>query len=534
MRLDDFLLSLTVLLLERPEAEYPAARAAVLEDCAAYDLLQPRTPGRLSVGGTLADGRTVGLLPWIDATRGGAPVAAWVLHARPAPLPDIAEHQAAAFAGAIVQLLAVGARADGAPAARYVLQYQSSPEHAITPEQFLAWLDRQPHAAALREAARRELDDFNEMNQRPLIPGGDLDAWLPTPAGAWALDAASGMVLHGAQVRSRELGETLHLGPEDEALFVRRDPDDLERQYLAEHDPDAARAFIPSDERLSILEPLPGDALVDWVASLPCAEAAWARLHRVMKRSDPDRAPADPGGVPAHLRAMDPDALRMMGTMYLTAVQMACRLAGTELEVPEAMAGRVGTIVDSLDPEDRRVWIPEREQLHFAPNPAPWTLYCFEPQGPLAETPAPPDPPAARDRFRSALARAEAIADRMHSPFAEAFKLAAFVLDAEALSLATNPAADVAALGAAGFSELAQDAYGAKVGDLAILGRLGAAPAMQRALLACDLADVFGGMGSWNDQYPEAEADATEYQAASAELFGALRAFFVATLGPAA
>ena len=372
------------------------------------------------------------------------------------------------------------------------------------------------------------------MNQRPPIPDADLDAWLPTPAGRWALGGAGDSVLNAVQLRSRELGETLQIGPDEEDLFVRRDPDAFERRYLAETDPEAARAFIPSDDRLSLLEPVPGEEIVAWVSSLPCAEAAWARIQKVMTQIDPDRAPADPAGVPERLRAMDPDELRAMSNMYLTAVQMACRLADTKLEVPSALSGKVGTLVDSLDPEARRDYLPAGERLHLAPNPEPWTLYCFEPQGPLAEVPAPPDPVSARDRFRAALGGAEAIAERMGSPFAEAFKLAAFVLDDEGLSLAPDPAADLAALEAAGFSEMARHVFTDKLGAMAIFRGLGAGPALHRALVACDVADVFGGMGSWNDQYAEDEADAEAYQAASAELFGALKTFFVSALGPAA
>ena len=77
---------------------------------------------------------------------------------------------------------------------------------------------------------------------------------------------------------------------------------------------------------------------------------------------------------------------------------------------------------------------------------------------------------------------------------------------------------------------MARKVYGDKLGDLAILRRAGAAPERHRALLACDVADVFGGMGSWDDHTPRPR-QTRRIQAASAELFGALRAFFVATWG---
>jgi len=65
---------------------------------------------------------------------------------------------------------------------------------------------------------------------------------------------------------------------------------------------------------------------------------------------------------------------------------------------------------------------------------------------------------------------------------------------------------------------------------MALFLPLGLSEAKLRGLLAYLLSDVFGGMGSWNDQYFETPEAQQQYDAISARLYGALSAFFVATL----
>ena len=50
-----------------------------------------------------------------------------------------------------------------------------------------------------------------------------------------------------------------------------------------------------------------------------------------------------------------------------------------------------------------------------------------------------------------------------------------------------------------------------------------------RALLSFSIADVFGGMGSWNDMAFDGE-DETRYQEVTEKLYAALRSFFVSNV----
>lgn len=52
-----------------------------------------------------------------------------------------------------------------------------------------------------------------------------------------------------------------------------------------------------------------------------------------------------------------------------------------------------------------------------------------------------------------------------------------------------------------------------------------------RALLSFSIADVFGGMGSWNDERFSKEEDKEEHERLSAELFQRLRRFYYSSLG---
>ena len=86
------------------------------------------------------------------------------------------------------------------------------------------------------------------------------------------------------------------------------------------------------------------------------------------------------------------------------------------------------------------------------------------------------------------------------------------------------------ALKAAGFSERAGEIFGRKVGAVSDFEPFHPSEEKLRGLVACSVADVFGGMGSRNDQYFDTEEAHARYEQISGRLFSALRAFTVAML----
>jgi hypothetical protein len=140
-----------------------------------------------------------------------------------------------------------------------------------------------------------------------------------------------------------------------------------------------------------------------------------------------------------------------------------------------------------------------------------------------------------REEFLGALREAESFAERAGSPFFEAFKLARFVLESDGLRLTGGLSPErvdalMASLKAAGFSERAGDVFARKVDIVSEFEPFRASEEKLRGLLSCSVADVLGGMGSWNDQAWDTEEDYARYERISARLFTALRAFTVASL----
>ena len=160
------------------------------------------------------------------------------------------------------------------------------------------------------------------------------------------------------------------------------------------------------------------------------------------------------------------------------------------------------------------------ERLRLAANPDPFTLYLFEQVNGIDEPPPAREP--VRSEYLAALKQCEAFARKVESPFFEAFKLATWILESDG-----NTEGVTAAAAGEGFSERAQSILkseaGPLVGDFRLLGwpeqRL-------RALLSFSIADVFGGMGSWNDMVFDGE-DQARYQEVTEKLYAVHRSFFV-------
>lgn len=154
-------------------------------------------------------------------------------------------------------------------------------------------------------------------------------------------------------------------------------------------------------------------------------------------------------------------------------------------------------------------------------------MYLFrelEDAPPLLDSPARPTAEV-REDFLGALREAESFAEQQGSPFFEAFKLARFVLESGKRVDALREE-----LKAAGFSERAGEVFGRKAGAVSDFEPFHPSEEKLRGLVACSVADVFGGMGSWNDQYFDTEEAHARYEQLSGRLFSALRAFTVATL----
>jgi hypothetical protein len=396
----------------------------------------------------------------------------------------------------------------------------------------------QPHSARVLEAWARVITESNELNGRPAIEASQVGRYLRSPEGAELIDFLGGDLMHALQSTVRREGAVENLPKAYRPFFHTLDPDEFDRDMLG---PEKQHEFIPGEERLRLAHEATPQDFVALVEAQPFAGEIWERIAQNLNQFLAEgEAPYTAQSLATKLRSADPEFWMGLPVGNLMQEwQGCCRGHGVEPIIPEALRGRVKREGPTLEDRERdKGIILERERLRLAPNTAQYQVYLFreiEGSPPLLDTPAQPVPEV-RKEFLDALREAESFAEQKGSPFFEAFKLARFVLESDALRLTGNLSSpeQVGALQevlkTAGFSERAAEVFARKTGVASDFELFHASEEKLRGVLACSVADVFGGMGSWNDQpfnTPEAQE---RYEQISRRLFSALRAFSMATL----
>ncbi len=535
MTLDDMVVAWVTSLLKVERTQRPEALARLEARLGeGWSVRRLEVPRVCSLGARPRDGRELPLAEWLETLGMQGPLEVRALDLGTLAPEGLPEHMAAGFAH--TQALALAIRERGLSSV-YVLETVLSRGTLISPAQLVEFALLQPHAERVLEAWAQVITDSNELNGRPAVEASQVGRYLCSREGAELLDFMGSDLMHALQSTVRRQG-AMELIPEAyRPFFHTLDPDDLDRNLLG---PDRQHEFIPMEEQLYLdIEATPQD-FVALVEAQPFAKEIWERIAKNLNQFTPEgEEPYTAQSLETKLRNAAPDFLRQLPSGNLTREwQGCCRGHGVEPIIPEALRGRVKRAGPT--PEDRerdKGIILEREKLRLAPNTERSQMYLFrELEGAPALIDSPTRPAAeVRAEFLGALREAEAFAQKVDSPFFEAFKLARFVLESEGLHLAGKLSEERVdalqqALKSAGFSERAGEVFGRKVYVVSDFEPFQPSEEKLRGVLACTVADVFGGMGSWNDQPFDTPEDQERYAQVSGRLFRALRAFSTATL----
>jgi hypothetical protein len=530
MKLDDLVLALTPSLLGVERAKWEQSLSSLEAELGpSWSLRQLEVPGTYSIGARLPDGRELPLAGWREALDASGPVEARALdlgRLGPEGLPD---HIAAAFANSGAMALEVRARGGST---LYGLQTVFSRRWRITPRQFVDFARLQPHAEHVFAALSEAITESNQLNGRPAVAPDEVERFLLSPEGSNFLDMSGSELLRAVQTTVLRQRATVAIPEDFRPFFTTYDPDDWRRDSLP---PERRHEFVPSEERLLLQFEATSQDFVALVEAQPFPGEVWERIARNLNQFvSEEQPPHTAASLAAMLRSADLDAFRQLPSGNLMEeLQMCCKAHGVEPVIPAPLRELVRH--EGPTPEDRARdpgLIPEREVLRLESNTDSYQVYLFAALPFPAPTPAPA--PGVRAELIELLGEAEDFAERVESPFAEAFKLARFVLETGAWRLQESTPESAAplleALEAAGFSERAREVFEGKLSLLAPFQVLQSSEARLRGLLACSIADVFGGMGSWNDQGFATEETQARYTQLSARLFTTLRAFFLATV----
>ncbi|MFL5815564.1 MAG: hypothetical protein ACJ763_18480 [Bdellovibrionia bacterium] len=229
---------------------------------------------------------------------------------------------------------------------------------------------------------------------------------------------------------------------------------------------------------------------------------------------------------------------------YLQEIQLECKLAHQPLVIPEHLKETLEHVEPAPSPApevsddpraDARARFYDEPYWAMKTNPVRWEVYglCeIENARVSGESVKLGD---AVQNFEKILERTKKFAEKIDSSFTEAFRYAQFLLTASSLSEA-GPEKDFVAkvqaeLKAKQFSEIALAICNQTIWIVPFLTSMGLSSEAVRALAAYDtIRDIFGGMGSWNDQGYDDATDQAEYSACSSSLYESLMSLFMASL----
>ncbi|MFP2957971.1 hypothetical protein ACLEPN_09105 [Myxococcus sp. 1LA] len=527
--MDDLCLVLVTSLLQEDRAGWPRRLEALDAELGeAWSLRRLAVPNAYSLGVRLQDGRDLPLTEWLDTLSAGGPLSARVVDFGAASSEALPAHIAAAFANSGGLVLEVSS---GGAVSHFLLRMHSGSPHLLTPGQLVDFARAQPHAERVFEVWAASISENNELNGRPAVAASEVADYLASPDGYVHYDLRGGDLVEELQSAMRRQGADVTIPEALKDCFYTRDPDAFLRELMP---PEQRAEFIPSEEQLLLTDTATPQRFADLVAAQPFASDVWARIARNQNQFLAEgETPVTAEAFEARLRAMAPDGLQSLMTGNLMmALQQSARAHGAELVIPEPVRECVRPV---FSPDDDPGRISQKEALRLTSNPVVYQMYLFQELGTgLAAASEGPSWDAARGGFVAVLREAGDFATAQGSAFADAFKLAVFALDGQAprygeLSPERVPEYLEAAK-AAGFDEPSVEVFERKLGSLGLLQPLELPESKLRGLLAYLLSDVFGGMGSWNDQYFETPEAQQQYDALSARLFEARSAFFVATL----
>lgn len=509
MRRDDYFLLITSGLLKLSGRELTRALDHFRRS---YELEIPGKGGSVSLAGTSGDGRQVGLSEWIRGLKDRSIQdirCSWASYRTGNTLQP---HIAAAFAG--TQLLTLALTLQGQTEI-YVMKSLFSPQHEMTPEQFVDVINAQQGKEELWTRIGDLVQHHNQLNEKPAFDSKEIAEYL-TNEGRSDFDFLSSQLIQETQVECHVLGQPFVIQQSLKPLFFRSDLFSNESRHRT--------VFLYTLKDPSIRE------LTAIVDAHPFKEQVWEKfVSQLSEHPMPGFPMFTADQWPLQYEALTAEQRSIAANLVCRSICYLCEERNMDRIIPHHLNEVFGP--DEL--ENRRAQARSQngsQQWYLAQNENPWELYLFErTAGLILEEPIPLI--IAREKFVAALEAIHSYAQEIKSPFDEAFRLALFFLTEENRSGSFDEsriAGLLKRLEALRFSHQAIDRFNSIISYATDMKMLEFSPGKMYDLMAVSTADVFGGMGSWNDQY--IEDDQETFNKHSSTLFESLKHFFSGAL----
>lgn len=482
--------------------------------------------GKPSVAVRSAAGVTP-LREWVMGMRANGPLAC-----RPAfeggDNEDMPEHMMAGFLGGRPGTLHVR-HAGGSHS--YSAGTISSDIHAMTVAQFADLIDAQADPAFYWAAILADINQFHSCNGIVEVEPDQLADFLLSDAAVHAWNFTGAQIVREIQVEALTMGVAFTIPAHLAHLFEEVRPFHAMHRYVW------LEAF---DE-----DEVTGAQLVQLVM----AQAFYAEIWRIC--ADPQELAATLGEdydlsefphIDAqrwadYLQGLDAIDAELMRDDLLELIRLECQRRDCEPLIPAALADVFGP-----DEEERRRLMYRGRLQHdmgwyLKRHPAPWRMFVFDEESSEASAADDAADDAAnmveagqQQRFEAALEAIEAFALQAQSPFAAQFRLAKRL----AVQARAHAPFDRAAFERICASNPMPE-HGADAGLVDLFAAFGWGNRRVFGLAAVAAADVFGAMGSWNDQSMDEDEsidddEEAQFEAVSSQLFGAMNAYLASLL----
>jgi hypothetical protein len=505
MKRSDHILALTNALLQASPENYQRVLGLVKE---MYELSELRKPASVSLGAVSITKHEQSFESWLIKLREEKILTVRFFYAA-VDQNNLAPHIAAAFAGTTDLLMQVKT---GKGLCTLGLTTYFSPSYEITPQQFVLLLEAQADQQLVWSRASEMILESNRLNDRTIFDSSETRAYLLNAEGGSVFEFLAGDLLKELQIECLIHNKTFVIPDELKALFIKYPPlpgyegEDREYVYLY------PVRDVTSEEILTLAE------------AQPFASQIWEELNKTLEEyQDESMKPMPVAQWKGKIMSMDSEMLQRIVHPVCRSICKLCENQNVKPVIPSSLADVFGP--NELDQKRAAARSKsEKDNWSLEPIKQPWEYYAFQEIAYGIEVQS-LGIEQAQSAFSKALEEIKVFAAEIQSPYEEAFSLALFIItgvkDFSSEEL-------IAQVKSSGFSERAIEVLNGRVWIADQFRELGLKSEKVRGLLAISIADVFGGMGSWNDQY--GESDQERYQTVSANMFQALKNYFAAII----
>lgn len=501
MKRSDHILALVSTLLTCPRDIFDSSLDLVN---AIYDVNEPRKPGFVSLGFVNEDDVEFSLKHWLIEMR-SKPVLSVTCFYGSDDLQDMAPHMAAAFAGSSDLLLQVDY---GDERQTFKVETYHSTSYEITTQQFVSVLQAQPNQALVWTRAAELILESNRLNNRTVFEPNEVIDYLKTQEGGSVFDFLAPELIKEIQIECSIHNVSFVIPTEFQSLFVKYEPFGFETENDKEY------VYLYTLRNITVEE------LLTLVEAQSFESEVWVELNKTLEEWKDERlSPMPVTQWKGKLMSLDQEMLMYAATPICRSICVLCEEKNLKPVIPAELADAFGPSEEDQKRAAARSK-NEKDRWSLQPRQKPWEFVGFrklEFYTPIEALKS----DQVQSAFINSLKDIQEFSASIYSSYEEAFKLSLFIL--ENVKDFAEQALEQQMKGA-GFSDRAWEIMKDRLWIVDHFTKLGWSFDRIKALMAVSMADVFGGMGSWNDQY--IEGDQERYQTVSANLFQSMKDYF--------